>query len=60
MSENLLWIMAAIPSVFLVGIAAYFAVSRHYRMKGYEPIVDYDKLQAALDAEFAPISRRAM
>jgi hypothetical protein len=59
MSENLLWIMAGPVIGFSVGAAASWAADLYYRRKEYDPI-DYDALQAELDEEFAPISRRAM
>lgn len=52
--SNALWAIAAIPSLLIVGLAVYGIVCKHYRDAGYEPIVDYDALQAELDREFAP------
>lgn len=49
---NTFWIMAGIPCAILVGLAAYEFVLRHYRMKGYEPIVDQYALEAELDEAF--------
>lgn len=56
MSDFTFWTIASIPSVLLVGLAVYGFMTLEYRRKGYEPVVDYDALQAELDREFAPLS----
>jgi hypothetical protein len=55
MFETSLFILAGIPCATLFGLAAYMAAKRHYLHRGYSPVVDYDALQAELDAEFGPL-----
>lgn len=57
MSDFTFWTIASIPSAVLVGLAVYGFMTREYRRKGYEPVVDLDALQAELDEAFAPVKK---
>lgn len=57
MSDFAFWAIASVPSVLLVGLAAYGFMSLEYRRRGYEPVVDCDALQKELDEAFAPVKR---
>lgn len=57
MTDFSFWAIASVPSVLLVGLAAYGFMTREYRRKGYEPVVNLDALQKELDEAFAPVPK---